>query len=136
MNIEIKQEIPLNRIADLLCGAIEGGSNYWYMITDKVEPTEWTFWDTHNEDKVKYLHLYPLNEGGALMIDDSKMNEDERELQEPVRVDMAQVKKGLELFSQSQEYAHHWRDFMSENEDGITCDVFLQFCVFGKVIYG
>jgi hypothetical protein len=28
------------------------------------------------------------------------------------------------------------RDFIDENDDAITADVFLQFCLFGDVIYG
>ena len=30
----------------------------------------------------------------------------------------------------------HWVDFMDENEDGTTGDVFLQLCLFGDVVFG
>lgn len=143
MDITVSQKVSLERIADLLCSALEGGSNYWYMIQDKVEPKIWSiderpvYKDKETARKninVHYLHYYPLNEGGALMIDDERA--DDPELKKPVRLDLERVKKGVELFASSKEYAHHYRDFIQENEDAITADVFLQFCIFGEVIYG
>jgi hypothetical protein len=30
----------------------------------------------------------------------------------------------------------HFGDFMGENDDATTSDVFLQLCLFGEVVYG
>lgn len=130
---EIKNRIKKSDVEDLLCSALEGGSNYWYFIPKKIAPKEWKYWGDHNESFTKYLHLYPFN-GGALMVDDSVA--DDPELKAPIRLDGARLEAGLRLFSKSVEYARHWGDFISNNTDQITADVFFQFCVFGKVIYG
>ena len=144
--ISITQDIPRERVENLLCDALEGGSNYWYMIKDKIEPVGegFAYYGSHNEKKTKYLHLYPLQEGGALMIDDS--NADEPELKEPVRLDWARVKEGLRLWAldamkddeDKTRGAHPrlWADFIKDNTDAETADCFLQYCIFGKVIYG
>jgi hypothetical protein len=77
-----------------------------------------------------YTHLdYPLNEGGALMIGD--LEEPERK---PIRLALAQLKLGLERMAK--DYPTHWADFINENDDSSTADVFLQLCLFGEVIYG
>lgn len=127
MKITINQEISQEAIEDLLCSALEGGSNYWYCITDKITP----------KDKPvlrgSYLHEYPFK-GGALMINDSRA--DDPELKEPVKLDTEAIQKGLQLMAQSSEYSHHWAHFIKGDYDGETADVFLQFCIFGKVIYG
>lgn len=133
-NITIKQEIKLEDIADILCGALEGGSNYWYMIVDKVEPEHWTFYGTGNKENVQYAHLYPLNTEGALLINDERA--DEPTLKEPVRLDYSRVGWGLQRWMWDADMASHFADFMKGNYDATTADIFLQFCIFGKVIYG
>lgn len=152
-HITVGLTVSFERIANLLCSAIEGGSNYWYMIERKQEPTAWTFderpvYATAEEAEkninTHYLHYYPLNEGGALYITDA--NADEPELKEPVRLDMQAIRKGLQAWaddamkedSDKTRTAHpcHIGDFIKENEDATTADVFLQYCIFGKVIYG
>lgn len=151
--INITLPVPRERVADLLCSALEGGSNYWYMITEKINPNLWSFdkrptYDTPQEAEKNindhFLHYYPFNEGGALLINDE--NADEPELKEPVRLDMARIYHGLQRWaadSQKEDgdesrssHPHHWSDFMTGNEDEETAEVFLQYCVFGEVIYG
>lgn len=144
--------IPRERIADLLCSALEGGSNYWYMVVEKVEPKAWT-WETVPTFATReeaeacskhYLHYYPFNEGGALLINDE--NADEPELKTPVRLDWERIAYGLSQWVEDAmkpdedktRTAHpfHLADFIKGNEDNETADVFLQYCIFGKVIYG
>lgn len=141
MIITIVQDIELSDISDLLCSALEGGSNYWYFIQDFIKPKIWAF-DDRPISKTKeeanklthshFAHCYPLNEGGALMIDDSQA--DEPELGKPVRLDLDSIRNGLKLMAQ--EYPRHWKDFVTNQADAITGDVFLQLCVFGKLVYG
>jgi len=46
----------------------------------------------------------------------------------------ASMCKAMELMAK--EYPHHMNDLLSENDDAITADVFLQLALFGDVIYG
>lgn len=149
--INMTLELDVHRIADLLCSALEGGSNYWYEIERKEEPKAWTIderpvYATAEEAEANinthYAHYYPFNEGGALYITDA--NADEPELKEAVRLDLEAINNGLQAWAmdamrkQEERTAHpcHLADFIKDEGDAITADVFLQYCIFGKVIYG
>jgi hypothetical protein len=55
-----------SRVSDLLCGAFEGGSNYWYSISEYKEPYKFEF---RTDKEVIFKHLdYPLNKGGSVVI--------------------------------------------------------------------
>jgi hypothetical protein len=131
MNITIKTDVPLSRIADLLCDALEGGANYWYEITKTIVPTKLTFLSSPDlNDGNPFKHIdYPLNEGGAIFV---------KSLEEPekpeIRVNLPAIRKGLQIMAEK--FPSHWGDFIAENDDAITGDVFLQCVCFGDVIYG
>jgi hypothetical protein len=128
MEIEIKISVSQGRISDLLCNAFEGGSNYWYLITSQKKPPVLSF---RSDVKEVYPHLdYPLNEGGSLKIQDMEGENRKKRY----TLDLEAVKRGLEIMAR--DYPRHWADFISENDDGDTGDVFLQCCLFGEAIYG
>lgn len=120
--MKVAIEVSKERMSGLLCSALEGGSNYWYMIQEEYNPSG-----------AKLTVDIPFS-GGWLMIDDEASGEEE--LKKPVKLDMAKLEEGMHLFSESKEMKHHWNDFLNENDDAITGDVYLQFCIFGKVIFG
>jgi hypothetical protein len=77
-----------------------------------------------------FFHLdYPLNPGGALYIGDK-----EESSRACVIVNLEAIKVGLALMADK--YPEHWGNFMSENDDAETGDVFFQLVCFGEVIYG
>lgn len=127
ISVNVKHEISLDRISNLLCSAFEGGSNYWYQIQKFVQPKALTF--RTDEDQV-YRHLdYPLNDGGAVIVGDM-----EDEDSEPKRLDLKSIQKGLQIMAEK--YPRHMGDFLNDNDDAETGDVFLQCCLFGDAIYG
>lgn len=125
--VNIKHEISLDRISNLLCSAFEGGSNYWYNIEKFVKPSAFTF--KTDEDQI-FRHLdYPLNDGGAVIIKDM-----EDEDADSKTLDFKAIKKGLQIMAEK--YPRHMQDFLNDNDDAETGDVFLQCCIFGDAIYG
>ena len=109
------------RIEDLLCGALEGGSNYWYNISGEVNPT-------NIECQHRHLQL-PMTEGCGLLIGDYEDDEIE-----PVLLNRESLAKGLKIMAEK--YNRHFKDFMEENDDADTSDVFLQCCLFGEMVCG
>lgn len=107
-------------IKNLLISALEGGSNYWYMIQSQS-----------NENKHPADCIFS---GGFVMIDDEMAGEPE--LKKPVKLNMEACERGLRLMATSDEGMSHFADILSEATDRETADVFLQFCIFGQVIYG
>jgi hypothetical protein len=129
MKIRTVVEVPEEEIASLIISAFEGGSNYWYEIKDFVEPSVVTY---RTDAEQIYKHVdYPMSPEGALVI--TSLEEPERK---PARLNLRTIQSGLVLLSQSKEYAHHWRDIVKGDCDQITGDVFLQFCLYGEVLYG
>lgn len=133
--IAVQQEIPLSRIADLLCCAFEGGSNYWYLIKESHAPSTDELPFRTDEIRV-FPHVdYPLNEGGYLII--TTLEHDVHKGKKEWRLDLNAVKHGLRVMAALQpgHGGHHFPNFMAENEDAETGDVFLQCCLFGEIIY-
>ena len=123
--ISVEKEIPKQRIADLLITAFEGGINYWCEIHGYLPPDFLDFqWDP--DQLYKYVD-YPLNDGGFVELFDSQE-------QKTHGLNITMIRSGLEVMSKK--YTKHFNDFMTENEDATTGDVFIQCCVFGEVIYG
>lgn len=140
--IKVTEEIPLRRVYEMLVSAFEGGSNYWYMVEDIKKPVmPYTFtdkmWNDKREADPTWLHTeeIPFNEGGALMISDEKA--DEPTITEATgffRLDLKAIEKGMQIFAR--DHRNHYAEFVKDNDDAETADVFLQCCVFGDVIYG
>lgn len=115
--IDIKDE----QIRNLLVTAFEGGSNYWYEIMSYENP---------DDEKVNFKHCdLPLTKRGAVIIGDIE-DEDEG----PWRLDRFKCQRGLQAMSDK--YHTHFMNFVNENDDAITGDVYLQCCLFGEVVYG
>lgn len=134
--MEVKVQVSKQRVSDLLCNALEGGSNYWYEIVQKVAPKKFEFYSapelgggTKENPKV-FPHLdYPMNPDGCLWIRSLMEDNDS-----PRSLNLTSLERGLQLMAEK--YPHHWGDFLAENDDATTGDVFLQLALYGEVIYG
>lgn len=122
---EVKVKVSQQRIEDLLCNALEGGSNYWYMIDSFNYPEG----QTQESLGLEFPHIeLPLVPGGSLTISDKE------DAQTKATLDKAACIKGLEAMARDE--ARHFGDWLAENDDATTGDVFLQCALWGKVIYG
>lgn len=116
------------RVEDLLCTSLEGGSNYWYFIEKFISPSKEAL-EAYLQGRSMFRHLaYPMCGGALLFIDE----EDPRSA--GVYLNRLAIECGL--LTMAEKFPRHWKDFISENEDADTGDVFLQCCLFGEVIYG
>ena len=123
-------DIPLGRIAGLLCCAFEGGTNYWAKLefvpgdakpdVDAFGP-DWT-------DIERYQHLWcPLTPGAKVVIWDAENPDDQLG-----ELTLDKIEKGLPAFLKTR----HGADFLAEKDDAETGDVFVQYCMFGEIVYG
>ena len=123
-SVNFTHEIEPNRVKDLLIGAFEGGSNYWYIIEDKVIPIDWP------PEKHPSLYDIPLTESCALIISDIEGDPDYSRK----RLDLNALRNGLKTMAE--QYPKHFANFLQENDDADTSDAFLQCCLFGEIIFG
>jgi len=118
--------ISRGRVADLLVTAFEGGINYWGEIAKYEKPEELTF-RTDPEHVYKYVD-YPLNAGGAVILQDAE------DASERWRLDADAIERGLNLMAANS--PDQFQNFLGENEDAETADVFVQYAVLGEIVYG
>lgn len=116
------------QIADLLCGALEGGSNYWiaemkvHLGKDDANP--------YGEEACPGYLRAPFATEGKVIINPI----DEK----GVTLNREAIQKGLHIFASLKDGAggHHFPNWIAGADDAETADVFLQCCVFGKIIFG
>lgn len=117
---EVKTTVHVDRerVADLVCGALEGGSNYW---CDKFEP------DSYPEGCEWGHEAVGCGAGFRIYYED---------FEECTRVPPGSepIEKALQLMAE--EFPRHFGDFMGETDDAETSDVFFQLLCFGEVVYG
>ena len=120
--------VSLDQVASLLVSAMEGGSNYWYWLNEKVAPVTWEFKAFDDEQPERWYCNYPLNRGGALIF---SVLEDEDE--KAYRLDSSALEKGLRLMAETQ--PDQFAAVLEDTADAETGDVFLQLALFGDVVY-
>lgn len=125
----VNMQIADQRLKDLLCCALEGGSNYWY----KIERFNYPQGQNQQTMPLEFRHLeLPFVTGGSLTISDDSIC-DQGSVEGEHTLDHDAMLRGLEVMREK--YIKHYDDFMTGNEDADTGDVFLQCALFGEVVY-
>lgn len=126
--IAAKFEVSFEDVASLLESAWQG-SAYWATVVEYRAPDAWLFETTPKAEEGKhYGHDYALNPGGAVVVSDME-DDDKRHT-----LDHQTVARGLAIMAEK--YPSHWSDFVGDNADMSTGDVFLQCALLGEVLYG
>lgn len=128
--VTITRTITWDRVRDILCNALEGGSNYWYHIKKFVEPPgglkPW------KDEKRTFRHLdCPLSEGGAIHVVDAGEEEEDREVYVVNRESLA---RAIRLMAEK--FPAYLEEIIEENDDGDTGDCLLQLACFGEMRLG
>lgn len=110
---EVTVAMTQAEVVDLFISACQGGSNYWCK---ELTP------------KGRHRDVYQAMLAGFRLIDTTG-NEDKK-----VDVTPAMIERGVQLFVAKE--VRHYANFISDQWDAETADVFLQLCTFGEVIYG
>lgn len=121
-------KITDQRREDMIVGALEGGSNYWYWIgeeacrimdkacIDHKEPFAIRFWKTIQAGKTLPVH--------DIEDIDNKLGD----------ISLQSIEEGERLMIVK--YPKHYLDIINEEDDAITADVWFQFCTLKNLIYG
>ena len=117
--------IPLQRIADLMVGSIEGESGYWcsgvYLHTKHdLKETPW------------YSDPSLYGQEFAIQVVEYEASEEDSDGRH--NVNKEKLARGLQIMSEK--HPSHFADLMNEQDDAITADIFLQCVALGEVVYG
>lgn len=121
LNVVTVVKVPTQQVKDLLCCAIEGGSNYWVEFINRHGATK---------QQAEYRQDVPFVAGAYLEVKEDNECGPGRTF----TIGLNEIHSGLVVMAEK--YPKHFADVMSENMDATTGDVFLQCCCFGEVIYG
>lgn len=139
MTTTSKNLIPADRRLDMLTGALEGGSNYWYFIgEDAYEEIEKHLpgFSLRHDVKSKFYDIpfvdlmwRAVSLGASIPIRDA---EDHDSILGYFSLENIEAREPLL-------YVHHtnfYLDIINEDDDAETADIWFQYCVLGEVIYG
>lgn len=108
-------DVPRQVLMDLLCTAVEGGSNYWASFSRAT--------CTKDGDYLS-VHVREYEASGDRLLS-------RRVTAEDLATGLARL--GTAKFATA---SQHLADALSEDGDATTADVVLQMTVFGDVVYG
>lgn len=122
--IELTQE----RLEALLCGALEGGSNYWYLL-DKVDRKHFEKGMPLVDNLAKSFHI---DKDYELKVYDIESPEDDLDF-----LGLVTRESILEaLYTMQNAYPTKFANIMNEEEDAEDCDIWFQLAVMNDVVYG
>jgi len=113
------------RIAGLLCTAFEGDIGYWAEVVSKHKPKVSA--KLENDWLCYPLYSWPLGLGGYVRVKDVHTGKIHK-------LSRTSIERGLRLMIANNPY--QFGQILTDSEDAVTGDVFLQFCLLGEEKYG
>jgi hypothetical protein len=115
---------------DLIVTALEGGSNYWYFLSDAaVSIVEKATWHYKKGTPFSIRFWVAIKNGAVIPIHDA---EDEKT--KIGEISLASIEKGEQLLADK--HFHYLSDILTENGDAATGDAWFQYCSLGELVYG
>lgn len=129
--VQVKLQISEDRIASLLVGAFEGGSNYWIDHINHKPYEDVVPGAVVGEPRWAEMRLRLP----ATVWEDTSEEPDGVDGSPRARtLDEKAIQRGLDLMANN--WPRHFAQWMTENDDAETSDVFLQLCLLGDIVYG
>ncbi len=119
--LKLPRGVDRAMVANMIVGAIEGGSNYWaegLYLTRSGRRAELKPW-----------YSDPAIYRPGLLLDMVVRDEIQHKF-----LTFDDFAKGLRKMKK--EAPRHWKNWIDENDDAETADVMLQFVAFGEIVYG
>lgn len=116
------------RRLDMLTGALEGGSNYWYYLKDDATDIIDKYRIEDTKEPVVDIIWRAIKEGESLPVRDLE-NDDL----------LGYISWNSMLAGEAkmkEEQTEHYADIIKENDDANTADVWFQYVVMGTVVFG
>jgi hypothetical protein len=132
MHITIKTNISRETLEDIIVTALEGGSNSWYYLSDRVlEITKAAVPEYLNMSLSTAIAAAILDHGVTIPINDYENIEEELG-----EVSLSTMGARLQKLSDDVAYSYALREEMSGNGDSATSDIVFQYMCLGEVMFG
>lgn len=135
MKIEIKVNVTSTIINNVLCCALEGGSNYWYAIGD-VDRKHFIKGDPFVDNLTRSFDLEPSYELDVYDIESIEYDEDEDEgtMDKLGTLTLASMAEALSFMAEY--YPEEFGRIMDMSCDADDADIFFQIAVMGEIVFG
>jgi hypothetical protein len=132
MHITIKTNISRETLEDIIVTALEGGSNSWYYLSDRVlEKAKAAVPEYLNMSLSTAIAAAILDHGVTIPINDYENIEEELG-----EVSLSTMGARLQKLSDDVAYSYALREEMSGNGDSGTSDIVFQYMCLGEVMFG
>lgn len=130
MQLQVKLNLEYETFENIICTALEGGSNYWYMLGDiKGCPLPDEMPDKAPSERIAY-GLWHNKDARVDILD----LEDEEELLGTLTYDS--VRERMQLASTDKQLLSAINAMISGDFDAWTADTLFQVLVMGEVVFG
>jgi len=130
MTITINQEIKREVLEEIFVTAIEGGSNYWYYLSDEAKKLIRDAVPRSEDPYLSTATLKAIEKGVEVPINDA---EDEDEV--IGTISLKTMNERLQKLAESKN-----RDALvshiNEEGDGDSADIVFQYLAFGEIVFG
>lgn len=123
--LSINVRIDMSDLQNLFITAFEGGINYWAIVLD--QKIDLSHCDGESSSEKWFDAIW--NKQMEMPINDA-----EDEAVELGVLTKEKMKSGLKMMAET--YPEHYNDFITEQYDVYTADIWLQLSVLGEIIYG
>lgn len=138
--ITMQHDVPKKDVQNLLVGLFENNYSPWLReIKSKNLAEGFTFTDFRQHGRMQdpkdcfhWSQIIPVTEGCSLTLSVDDPDSDSGGEKDFV-LDIEAIRRGLQIMATK--YCKHWNDFVNENDDANTADIFGQCCVYGEYIY-
>jgi hypothetical protein len=128
LKIQTTVDVPVKAIKYIIITAMEQGCGYWAQVVGQSElPPGVEYYD-------RFFNLATDGWIDFALTDEMGPGFEVPEGVSTYRLNNNSIREGLQLMANR--YPKHFGDFMSDNHDAITADVFLQCCLLGDLVYG
>lgn len=131
-NFTIRQEIPRSVLENIFVTALEGGSNYWYFLTDDAVKLIRTAVPKEQEPYLAVAMLKAVLDHNVIV----PINDAEDEEEVVGHLNKETIQKRLSTLSKDEGLKWSLDAELSENGDAETSDVVFQFLAMGEYVYG
>lgn len=133
-DVPVLMKIDWQRVTDLIVGAIEGGYSPWlHSFIPRPDDPSATLYCQDQGEGIWYGRQSYWQGGGAADIEYDLPEESEGAWGGKAIFGPEEIRKGLTTMAAK--YPRHFADLISEGDDAITHDVFMQCAILGEIVY-
>lgn len=141
MEIKINVGIPKERLETVCITALEGGSNYWYYLSDGARELIRSVVPTEKNPYISSAILEAALDHGVRIpihdLEDYQEAEDGEDETEPIGwLDRDTIQERLQKLYDDTGYRWALENELNEEGDATSSDVVFQYMVLGEVVFG